>query len=61
MIPGERLSLQRAISYDAVFNCLLDLIAKGALRCKTRIEWSVHELEDMGTHQHRSLEILRPS
>jgi hypothetical protein len=44
MIPGERLSR------------LLDPIAKGALRCKTRIEWSVRELEDMGTHQHRSLD-----
>ena len=54
MIPGERHSLQGAISYDAVFNCLLDSIAKGALRCKTRIEWSVREFEDMGTHPHRS-------
>jgi hypothetical protein len=36
MIPGERLSR------------LLDPTAKGALRCKTRIEWSVRELEDMG-------------
>jgi hypothetical protein len=42
MIPGERLSLQRAISYDAAFNCLLDPMAKGALRCKTRNGESVN-------------------
>jgi|BogFormECP03_OM2_1039629.scaffolds.fasta_scaffold02657_2 hypothetical protein len=56
VIPGERLSLQCAITYDAVFNCLLDPIAKGALKCKSIIEWSVREFDDMGTHKHRSLD-----
>jgi hypothetical protein len=56
MIPGEHLSLQCAITYDAVFHCLLDPIAKGALKCKSSIEWSVREFEDMGTHKHRSLD-----
>jgi len=48
--------LQSAITYDAVFNCLLDPIAKGGLKCKSSVEGSVREFEDMGTHQHRSLD-----
>jgi len=56
MIPGEHLSLPCAVTYDAVFNCLLDPIANGALKCKSSIAWSVREFEDMGTRQHRSLD-----
>ena len=56
MIQGEHLSLRCSITYDAVFACLLDPIAKGRLKCKSSIEWSVREFEDMGTHQHRSLD-----
>ena len=56
VIPGEHLSPQYEITFDAVFNCLLDPIPKGALKCKSSIEWSVREFEDMGTRQHRSLD-----